>query len=158
TVSVQRRNGWRRQKPSRTAPTFLAWKRRALILSDERYVAAPLQLVEQSAVFAVNLASAPQEPRRSQAGPGSRNPSKYLPIRDYALIGDCHGCALVSRSGSIDWCAFGRFDAPPSFCRLLDAERGGFLSTTPAGAFEAQRAYLDGTNVLRTVLTTATGK
>jgi GH15 family glucan-1,4-alpha-glucosidase len=114
--------------------------------------------VEQSAVFAVNLASAPQEPRRSQADPGSRNPSKYLPIRDYALIGDCHGCALVSRSGSIDWCTFGRFDAPPSFCRLLDAEKGGFLSTTPADAFEAQRAYLDGTNILRTVLTTATGK
>jgi len=114
--------------------------------------------VEQSAVFAVNPASAPQEPRRSQADPGSRKPPKYLPIRDYALIGDCHGCALVSRSGSIDWCAFGRFDAPPSFCRLLDAEKGGFLSTTPADAFEAQRAYLDRTNILRTVLTTATGK
>jgi hypothetical protein len=32
----------------------------------------------------------------------------YLPIRDYAMVGDCHGCALISRAGSVDWCAFGR--------------------------------------------------
>jgi GH15 family glucan-1,4-alpha-glucosidase len=81
-----------------------------------------------------------------------------VPIRDYALIGDCHGCALVSRSGSIDWCAFGRFDAPPVFCRLLDARKGGFLAATPIDSFEIERDYLDGTNILRTVLTTAAGK
>lgn len=82
----------------------------------------------------------------------------YAPIRDYALIGDCHGCALVSRTGSIDWCAFGRFDALPTFCRLLDASKGGFLAVTPADAFDVERAYLDGSNVLRTVFTTAAGK
>jgi GH15 family glucan-1,4-alpha-glucosidase len=81
-----------------------------------------------------------------------------LPIRDYALIGDCHGCALVSREGSIDWCAFGRFDAPPAFCRLLDAGKGGFLATRPADAFQVERAYLDGSNILRTVFTSAAGK
>ena len=82
----------------------------------------------------------------------------YPPIRDYALIGDCHGCALVSCTGSVDWCAFQRFDAAPAFCRLLDRSKGGFLSTTPSGSFEAKRAYLDGTNVLRTILTGPGGK
>ena len=82
----------------------------------------------------------------------------YLPIRDYALIGDCHGCALVSRAGSIDWCAFGRFDAPPAFCRLLDAGKGGFMSTAPAEAFEVERGYLERSNVLRTVFATPGGK
>lgn len=81
----------------------------------------------------------------------------YLPIRDYALIGDCHGCALVSRTGSIDWCAFGRFDAPPIFCRVLDVAKGGFISVTPVEEFSVERSYIDSTNILRTVFTTTTG-
>ena len=58
---------------------------------------------------------------------------RYRPIRDYAAIGDCHGAALVSRDGSIDWCTLRRFDADPVFCRILDAERGGFWSIRPLG-------------------------
>ncbi|MEO6783474.1 MAG: hypothetical protein ABI407_18500, partial [Bradyrhizobium sp.] len=81
----------------------------------------------------------------------------YPPIRDYALIGDCHGCALVSLTGSINWCAFGRFDAEPTLCRLLDRKKGGFLSTMPSGSYETSRRYLDGTNILRTVLTGPSG-
>jgi GH15 family glucan-1,4-alpha-glucosidase len=94
----------------------------------------------------------------AQVGSRVRNLSTQPPIRDYALIGDCHGCALVSRSGSIDWCAFGRFDAPPVFCRLLDAGKGGFLSVRPVGDFEAERSYLGDTTILRTTFTTTTGK
>jgi alpha,alpha-trehalase len=87
-----------------------------------------------------------------------RTVSGYVPIRDYALIGDCHGCALVSSEGSVDWCALGRFDAAPIFCRLLDATKGGFLSVKPSGRFAVERAYIENTNILRTVFTTDGGR
>lgn len=81
----------------------------------------------------------------------------YRPIEDYALIGDCRGSALVARNGGIDWATLHRFDAEPVFCRLLDAKRGGFWSIRPRGAYSSKRAYLPGTNILRTVFTTGEG-
>ena len=83
---------------------------------------------------------------------------RYRPIRDYAAIGDCHGAALVSRDGSIDWCTLRRFDADPVFCRILDAGRGGFWSIRPLGEYRAARSYLEGTNILRTVFSTRGGE
>ncbi len=83
--------------------------------------------------------------------------SLYPPIRDYALVGDCHGAALVSRAGSIDWCTFGRFDDAPMFCAILDARRGGSFHIRPAADFTVERAYLPATNVLQTTFRTASG-
>jgi GH15 family glucan-1,4-alpha-glucosidase len=78
----------------------------------------------------------------------------YLPIADYALIGDCHSAALISRAGSIDWCCLPRFDSGSAFGRLLDAERGGYCSVRPTadGQWEHTRRYLDDTLVLETNL------
>jgi GH15 family glucan-1,4-alpha-glucosidase len=87
----------------------------------------------------------------------SEDPPGYLPIRDYAAIGDCHGSALVSRCGRIDWCGLERFDADPIFCRVLDDKRGGFLSTRPARPFETLRGYQPDTNILETQLRTDRG-
>jgi len=81
----------------------------------------------------------------------------YTPIKDYAVIGDCHGCALVGLDGSMDWAALRRFDADPIFCRLLDAGRGGFWSIRPVGASTSTRSYLSDTNVLVTTFTAAAG-
>ena len=80
------------------------------------------------------------------------------PIADYAIVGDCHGAALIAKDGSIDWCALERFDADPLFMRILDARRGGFLWIRPRGEFTSTRAYLPRTNILRTEFTTATGR
>lgn len=74
----------------------------------------------------------------------------YVPIADYAVIGNCRTAALVSRSGSIDWYCPGRFDAAAVFCRVLDAKRGGYFQIEPAGEFTSSRTYLDDTNILIT--------
>ena len=79
------------------------------------------------------------------------------PIADYALIGDCHGSALVSSQGSIDWCCMRRFDADPVFFRILDSERGGSWEVLPEDVAATSRAYLPGTNILRTEFKTKTG-
>lgn len=82
-----------------------------------------------------------------------------LPIRDYALIGDCHGSALVGRDGSIGWCAFERFDAEPALFGLLDDERGGCFVVAPlAKTSRVERSYRRGTNLLETVFVTAEGR
>jgi len=79
----------------------------------------------------------------------------YPPIGDYALIGDCHSAALVSRECSIDWCCLPRFDSGSAFGRLLDWERGGYCQIAPAagrGGWDSSREYLEGTLVLQTTL------
>src|SRR5688500_6910407 len=79
-----------------------------------------------------------------------------IPIADYGLLSDCSSAALASRDGSIDWFCLPRFDSPAVFARILDPEAGHW-SIRPAGEFEVERRYLDGTLVLETVFTTETG-
>jgi GH15 family glucan-1,4-alpha-glucosidase len=81
----------------------------------------------------------------------------YPPIADYALIGDCHSVALVSRDGEIDWCCFHRFDSRPVFARLVDWSRGGYFRIAPVEPYRALRRYLPGTNILETRFETSTG-
>jgi len=95
---------------------------------------------------------------RSSNEAAESSAAEYVPIRDYAIIGDCHGAALVSNHGSVDWCCLRRFDADPVFCRNLDTGKGGFLSTQPAEKFNVQRAYLPQTNILQTIFDTPRGQ
>lgn len=87
----------------------------------------------------------------------SRARTPYPPLRDYALIGDGHGAALVCRDGSIDWCCLRRFDAPPVMARMLDADRGGYFALAPAGPAQSRRRYLADTAILATEFTGAEG-
>ncbi|MEM7710037.1 MAG: glycoside hydrolase family 15 protein [Pseudomonadota bacterium] len=75
---------------------------------------------------------------------------RYKPIADYALVGDCHGCALVAANGDIDWLTLGRFDAAPMLFPLLDADKGGGWSIRVTGA-TVTRSYEPSSNVLRTL-------
>jgi GH15 family glucan-1,4-alpha-glucosidase len=84
---------------------------------------------------------------------------RYPPIADYGFISDCHSAALVSRSGSIDWCALPRMDGESVFGRLLDWDHGGFCAVAPTGAeWTASRRYLPRTLVLETRFSTPTGE
>src|SRR5215208_5436906 len=84
--------------------------------------------------------------------------SSYPPIGDYALISDCFSTALVSRSGSIDWCCMPRIDSDSCFGRLLDWERGGFCSISPEEDSETFRSYMDDALVLETRFKTGGGE
>lgn len=85
--------------------------------------------------------------------------SRYPPIGDYALIGDLHSTALVSKAGSIDWCCTPRFDTGSCFGRLLDWERGGYCAIEPQrGGRQTTREYLDNTLVLATTFKSAGGE
>jgi GH15 family glucan-1,4-alpha-glucosidase len=86
-------------------------------------------------------------------------PSPYPPIADYALISDCRSAALVSSSGSIDWCCVPRLDEGSCFGRLLDWEQGGFCSLDPAdGETTLFRRYVEGTLVLETTFRSSGGE
>lgn len=85
--------------------------------------------------------------------------SPYPPIGDYALLSDCHAAALVSRTGSIDWCCLPRFDQGSCFGRLLDWHKGGYCSIVAEGEeHHTYRRYVDNTLVLETSLRTNGGE
>jgi GH15 family glucan-1,4-alpha-glucosidase len=89
-----------------------------------------------------------------------KNADRYPPIGDYAVIGDCHSAALVSRGGSIDWCCLPRFDSGSAFGRLLDWGRGGHCQLAPTGRakWEITREYLDDSLVLKTTFQGSSGE
>ncbi|MDZ7727730.1 MAG: glycoside hydrolase family 15 protein [Dehalococcoidia bacterium] len=102
---------------------------------------------------------------RSGSSPGAnshpaanRGTNGYVPIEDYALIGDRLSAALVARDGSIDWACFPRMDSPSVFGRILDREQGGFCQLVPASRYEVTREYRVDTPILETRFTTGTGE
>ena len=83
----------------------------------------------------------------------------YQPINSYGIIGDCHSVVLVAPDGSVDWGCLPDFDSPAIFCRLLDAERGGYFQIGPSdGAIPGSQRYMRGSNVLQTCFTSIMGE
>ena len=78
------------------------------------------------------------------------NHSAASNIDDYGVVGDCRAVALISRSGSMDWLCWPRFDSPSIFARILDSSKGGFWSISPVSPCEIKRAYIGDSNVLQT--------
>jgi len=81
-----------------------------------------------------------------------------LTIEDYAMIGDCHTAALVSKQGSIDWLCMPHFDSPACFASLLGSDENGHWSITPAEPVRSvKRRYREGTLILETEYETDSG-
>src|SRR5947199_120399 len=83
----------------------------------------------------------------------------YQSINSYGVIGDCHSVALIAPDGSVDWGCLPDFDSPAIFCRLLDAERGGYFQIAPGDeTIPGSQSYLQGSNILRTSFTSLVGE
>lgn len=79
-------------------------------------------------------------------------------IEDYALIGDCHTGALVSKQGSIDWLCLPRFDSAACFAALVGQPDHGCWQIVPQGELRVtRRRYRPGTLVLETEFETDGG-
>ena len=92
------------------------------------------------------------------AGETNAPPDGPALIEDYALIGDCHTAALVSKTGSIDWLCWPRFDSPACFAALLGSPANGRWRIGPAKTpHRVTRRYRPRTLILETVFETAGG-
>ena len=69
---------------------------------------------------------------------------------NYGIIGNCRSAALVSKTGSIDWCCLPQFDATSVFAKLLDKEIGGSFEIVAADDYRITQRYLENTSILVT--------
>ncbi|MGB2622383.1 MAG: glycoside hydrolase family 15 protein [Candidatus Acidiferrum sp.] len=82
-----------------------------------------------------------------------------LPIEDYAMIGDCHTAALVSKGGSIDWLCVPWFDSGACFAALVGTAENGHWTIAPAEPIRSvRRRYREGTLILETEFETESGR
>jgi GH15 family glucan-1,4-alpha-glucosidase len=87
-----------------------------------------------------------------------RRPLLSTLIEDYAMIGDCHTAALVSKHGSIDWLCLPYFDSGACFAALLGKAENGHWSIAPDEPIRRiRRRYREGTLVLETEFETDGG-
>jgi GH15 family glucan-1,4-alpha-glucosidase len=104
----------------------------------------------------LTASSAAASPAATLAFPQSAPPSA---IEDYGMIGDCFTAALVSRTGSIDWLCWPRFDSEACFAALLGTSDHGRWIIAPRDPDpRVRRSYRDGSVILETIFTTAGGE
>ena len=70
---------------------------------------------------------------------------------DYGIIGNCKSAALVSKTGSIDWCCLPHFNSSGVFAKLLDEKIGGSFSVDVTDDYNITQEYLWQTNIISTV-------
>ncbi len=69
---------------------------------------------------------------------------------DYGMIGNCRSSALISRTGSLDWCCLPEFDSSSVFAKLLDEEIGGSFEILVDDGYQISQRYKKGTALLIT--------
>ena len=68
----------------------------------------------------------------------------------YGIVGNCRSAALISKTGSVDWCCLPKFDAPSVFAKLLDDTIGGSFGFDVDDSYTINQAYIDNTAILVT--------
>ena len=76
---------------------------------------------------------------------------------DYGIIGNCRTAALISKTGSIDWCSLPRFDSSSIFAALLDVDKGGSFKINVDDSYQIEQSYIEDTNILCTRFSSAEG-
>lgn len=76
---------------------------------------------------------------------------------DYGIIGNCKSAALISKTGSIDWCCLPDFDASSVFAGLLDEEKGGHFAINVDDSYAIEQVYIKNTNILKTTFSSLEG-
>src|SRR5271166_5345976 len=104
------------------------------------------------------MASLPEQPQDNPRDLRPAATAQYAArIEDYAMIGDCHSAALVSREGSIDWLCWPRFDSEACLAALLGAPEHGRWLIAPREKAQITRRYRPDTLVLETHFETPDG-
>ncbi len=69
---------------------------------------------------------------------------------DYGIVGNCRSAALISKTGSVDWCCLPEFDSSSVFAKLLDDKIGGSFEIRVAKEYAIKQRYKKSTAVLIT--------
>jgi GH15 family glucan-1,4-alpha-glucosidase len=72
---------------------------------------------------------------------------------DYGIIGNCRSAALISKTGSIDWCCLPEFDSASLFAKLLDDKKGGHFAFNVDNSYVISQNYVQQTCILKTSFT-----
>lgn len=75
---------------------------------------------------------------------------------DYGIIGNCKSAALISKTGSLDWCCMPYFNSSSVFAKILDDEIGGSFEIQVSDDYKIKQEYLWQTNILSTVFDNGT--
>jgi len=69
---------------------------------------------------------------------------------DYGIIGNCRSAALISKTGSLDWCCLPEFDSSSVFAKILDEAVGGSFEILVDESYEVTQRYKKDTALLIT--------
>ncbi|MDV6167096.1 glycoside hydrolase family 15 protein [Flavobacterium sp. DG1-102-2] len=75
---------------------------------------------------------------------------------NYGIIGNCRSAALISDTGSIEWCCLPKFDSSSVFAKILDEKIGGSFEIITDESYTIRQHYIENTAILVTIFSNGT--